>query len=79
MKLLIVSELTPARRDDELVAPPQLFAVERLVGTPSRDVRKLTADCRHLGLFMSKRVLGGIWPDIVNWLIGPQRSFRVAG
>jgi hypothetical protein len=62
-----------------LVAPPQLFAVERLVGTPPRDLCKLTADCSHLGLFMSKRVLGEIWPDIVNWLIGPQRSFRVAG
>jgi len=68
-----------AARDDELVAPQQLFAVEQLVGTPPRDLRKLTADCRHLGLFMSKRVLGENWPDIVNWLISPQRSFRIAG
>ena len=68
-----------AARDDELVAPQQLFAVEQLVGTPPRDLRKLTADCRHLGLFMSKRVLSENWPDIVNWLISPQRSFRIAG
>jgi poly(3-hydroxybutyrate) depolymerase len=60
-----------AARDDELVAPPQLFAVERLVGTPPHDLRKLTADCRHLGLFTSKRVLREIWPDIVRWLIKP--------
>jgi poly(3-hydroxybutyrate) depolymerase len=60
-----------AARDDELVAPPQLFAVERLVGTPPRHLRKVTADCRHLGLFMSRRVLHEIWPDIVDWLICP--------
>jgi poly(3-hydroxybutyrate) depolymerase len=58
-----------AARDDELVAPAQLFAVERLVGTPSRDLRKLTANCRHLGLFMSKQVLRELWPKIVEWLI----------
>jgi len=60
-----------AASDDELVAPPQLFAVERLVGTPPRHLHKLTADCRHLGLFMSRRVLREIWPDIVDWLICP--------
>ncbi len=60
-----------AARHDELVTAPQLFAVERLVGTPADDIRKLTADCRHLGLFMSKRVLREMWPQIVNWLINP--------
>jgi poly(3-hydroxybutyrate) depolymerase len=60
-----------AGRHDELVTPPQLFAVERLVGTPPQQIRKLTADCRHLGLFMGKRVLREIWPKIVDWLIMP--------
>jgi len=41
-----------AARDDELIAPPQLFAVEHLIGTPAHDVRKATAPCRHVGLFM---------------------------
>jgi len=57
-----------AARDDELVTAPQLFAVERLVGTRPPHIRKLTAACRHLGLFMSKRVLSEIWPQIVDWL-----------
>jgi len=56
---------------DELVTPPQLFAVERRVGTPPDELRKLTADCRHLGLFMGKRVLCEVWPGIVEWLIKP--------
>ncbi len=65
-----------AARHDELVTPPQLFAAERLVGTPRHDIRKLTADCRHLGLFMGKRVLGNIWPQIVDWLIEPSKRAR---
>ena len=60
-----------AGRDDEVVAPPQLFAVERLVGTSSRDIRKVTVGCPHLGLFMGKRVLRDVWPDIVQWLTTP--------
>jgi poly(3-hydroxyalkanoate) synthetase len=58
-----------AARDDELVAPLQLFAVEQLVGTLSQNFCKRTADCRHLGLFMSKKVLREVWPEIVTWLI----------
>jgi poly(3-hydroxybutyrate) depolymerase len=65
-----------AARDDELVTPPQLFAVERLVGTSPRHVRKVTADCRHLGLFMGKRLLREVWPQIVEWLINPESADR---
>jgi poly(3-hydroxybutyrate) depolymerase len=57
-----------AARDDELVAPPQLFAVERLVGSAAHGIGKAIAPCRHLGLFMGKRVLEEVWPDIVRWL-----------
>jgi poly(3-hydroxybutyrate) depolymerase len=66
-----------AARNDELVTPPQLFAVERLVGTASRDIRMITADCRHLGLFMGKRVLREAWPQIVDWLIKPEATGRI--
>jgi poly(3-hydroxyalkanoate) synthetase len=57
-----------AGRDDKVVAPPQLFAAQRLVSTPPRDIRKVTVDCPHLGLFMGKRVLRDVWPDVVQWL-----------
>jgi poly(3-hydroxybutyrate) depolymerase len=60
-----------AARHDELVTPTQLFALEHLVGTPPHEIRKRTADCRHLGLFMGKRVLREMWPDIVDWLVKP--------
>jgi len=57
-----------AARDDELVAPPQLFAVERLVGSAAHGIGKTIAPCRHLGLFMGKRILEEVWPYIVRWL-----------
>lgn len=57
-----------AARDDELVAPPQLFAAESLVGTPARNIRKAIVACRHVGLFMGKAILEETWPDIVRWL-----------
>lgn len=68
-----------AARDDELVAPPQLFAVEHLVGTNRRAIAKTTASCRHIGLFVGKRVLADVWPGVVHWLadaalLDPERS-----
>jgi len=57
-----------AARDDELVAPQQLFAAEHLLGTAPRDICKVTAPCRHLGLFMGRKVLRNVWPGVVRWL-----------
>jgi poly(3-hydroxybutyrate) depolymerase len=60
-----------AARDDELVAPAQLFATERLVDTPPHKVRKQLVPCRHVGLFMGKAILNKYWPRIVRWIIEP--------
>jgi poly(3-hydroxybutyrate) depolymerase len=57
-----------AARDDELVAPEQVFATARRVGTPPEYVRTTAAPCRHLGLFMGATTLRAVWPDIVRWL-----------
>jgi poly(3-hydroxyalkanoate) synthetase len=45
LKKIVAPLFLFAARYDELVTPPQLFAVERLVGTPPHQIRKLTADC----------------------------------
>jgi poly(3-hydroxybutyrate) depolymerase len=63
-----------AARDDELVAPEQLFAIEHLVGTPAYSLRKAIAPCRHLGLFMGERTLEEIWPKIAQWLREPEAA-----
>jgi poly(3-hydroxybutyrate) depolymerase len=53
---------------DEVVAPEQLLAVERLVGTLPEYIRHEVAPCNHLGLFMGRRTLEEYWPRIVRWM-----------
>lgn len=56
-----------AGSDDDVVAPEQLFAVERLVGTQPDHLRHEVAPCNHLGLFMGKLTLDEYWPRIARW------------
>jgi poly(3-hydroxybutyrate) depolymerase len=57
-----------AARDDDIVAPEQIFAAERLVDHGHSTVTKAIAPCGHLGLFMGRKVLSTLWPDIARWL-----------
>jgi poly(3-hydroxyalkanoate) synthetase len=59
-----------AARDDDVVAPSQVFAAVRLVGTT--DIQQATAPCPHLGMFMGRATLTQLWPEIARWLA--QRS-----
>jgi poly(3-hydroxybutyrate) depolymerase len=65
-----------AARDDELVAPAQLFAAEHLVGTLAQRIDKALAPCRHLGLFMGRDILGEYWPRIVQWMLAQETPQR---
>jgi len=56
-----------AARDDDVVAPEQIFATEHLVDRRC-SIEKAVAPCGHLGLFMGKEILARIWPDIARWL-----------
>jgi pimeloyl-ACP methyl ester carboxylesterase len=60
-----------AARDDEVVAPAQLFAAKRLVGTSADNMETDTVDCRHIGLFMGREALRGPWPKIARWITAP--------
>jgi pimeloyl-ACP methyl ester carboxylesterase len=60
-----------AARDDEVVAPAQLFAAKRLVGTTADNIETDTVDCRHIGLFMGRAALHGPWPKIARWITAP--------
>jgi poly(3-hydroxyalkanoate) synthetase len=53
---------------DEVVAPEQLLAAGRLVGTQPEYVRHEIAPCNHLGLFMGRRTLEEYWSKIVHWM-----------
>lgn len=57
-----------AGADDDVVAPAQVLAVSRLVGTPPENLRCVTVPGGHLSLFMGRATLEGPWRDIAAWL-----------
>jgi poly(3-hydroxyalkanoate) synthetase len=57
-----------AARDDALVAPDQLLAVARLVGTPADAIEIMVEPGTHLSLFVGKRTLDRAWGAIAAWL-----------
>jgi poly(3-hydroxyalkanoate) synthetase len=65
-----------AGRDDDVVAPSQLMAVERLVGTPAHRISKEIAPTGHLGLFVGRNVVAEQWPRVAQWLAQPARKPR---
>jgi poly(3-hydroxybutyrate) depolymerase len=66
-----------AARDDDVVAPEQVFATERRVDSERCAVRKSVAPCGHLGLFMGREVLANVWPEIARWLGVDEAHVRV--
>lgn len=59
-----------AARDDDVVAPEQLFATQKLVHADC-GITRAVAPCGHLGLFMGRKVLSTVWTDIAHWLAPP--------
>jgi poly(3-hydroxyalkanoate) synthetase len=57
-----------AAHDDELVAPGQLFAAARLVGTAKSEIEIATEPCRHLSLFLGAHTIATAWRRIGHWL-----------
>ncbi len=58
-----------AASDDDIVAPEQIFSMEHLVDHGRCTVTKAIAPCGHLGLFMGRKVLSTVWPDVARWLL----------
>jgi poly(3-hydroxyalkanoate) synthetase len=55
-------------RDDELVAPDQLFATANRVGTPKQHIEMATEPCGHLSLFVGAETITHSWVRIADWL-----------
>ncbi len=58
-------------RDDEIVAPEQLFATAGRIGTPKQRIVTATEPCGHLGLFLGAGTIRNAWPRIARWLGKP--------
>ena len=58
-----------AGRDDEVIPPGQVLALNRLVGTRQGRIQAAVAPCGHLSLFMGALTLTAEWRDICAWIL----------
>jgi len=62
-----------AGESDDITPREQVFAAERLCGTPGQDVTKAVVPGGHVGLFMGSRTLQQNWPQIGKWILDAGR------
>jgi len=53
---------------DDITTSEQVFAAEKLLGTPTGEVMKTLAPGGHIGLFMGSKTLKDVWPGIGEWI-----------
>ncbi len=70
-----------AAEDDDIAAPEQTFACARLVGTPRQAIRRRIVPGGHLDLFMGRRTLETLWPEVAAWLgaPSPRKRAKISG
>ncbi|MBE0619072.1 MAG: alpha/beta fold hydrolase [Burkholderiales bacterium] len=59
---------------DDITPKEQVFAAERLVGTPKSRIAKALAPGGHIGLFMGAKTLSEQWPLIARWIVREQNA-----
>ena len=57
-----------AGESDDITPKEQVFAAERLLGTPKAKIAKALVPGGHVGLFMGARTLTEAWPSIGRWI-----------
>jgi poly(3-hydroxybutyrate) depolymerase len=60
--------------NDDITPREQVFAAERLVGTPKAQISKALAPGGHIGLFMGAKTLREHWPEIARWILQAGKS-----
>jgi poly(3-hydroxybutyrate) depolymerase len=58
-----------AGESDDITPKEQVFAAEKLCGTPARDILKAVIPGGHIGLFMGSEALRTHWPQIGKWIL----------
>jgi len=57
---------------DDITPREQVFAAERLLGTPKAGIVKALAPGGHVGLFMGAETLRSRWREIARWIVRSQ-------
>jgi poly(3-hydroxybutyrate) depolymerase len=60
-----------------MIAPAQILAVRRLIGTPAHKVVSVLEPVGHLSLFLGRRVLEQTWTKIGRWLASDADDAKV--
>jgi poly(3-hydroxybutyrate) depolymerase len=53
---------------DDITPKEQVFAARHLIGTPASAIVERLAPGGHIGLFMGRKTLADVWPDIGRWI-----------
>jgi poly(3-hydroxyalkanoate) synthetase len=57
-----------AGHDDDITPPVQVHNATKRLGTPPGQVKSRTVTGGHVGLFMSHKTVGTVWPEIAAWI-----------
>jgi poly(3-hydroxyalkanoate) synthetase len=57
-----------AGEEDDITTREEVFAAERLVGTPAGNITRKLVPGGHIGLFMGSNTLKDTWPEIGRWI-----------
>ncbi len=68
LKAITIPVWLLAGESDDITTSEQVFAAERLFGTPADAVNKTLAPGGHIGLFMGTKTLANVWPGIATWI-----------
>ena len=74
LKDITVPAYLLAGESDDITTEKQVFNAERLIGTPSSAIVKKLAPGGHIGLFMGRRTLADIRPEIGRWIQAQSRQ-----
>jgi poly(3-hydroxybutyrate) depolymerase len=70
LKDLKVPAYLLAGEADDITTREQVFAAEKLIGTPPGAIQKHLVPGGHIGLFMGEHTLRDEWPRIGRWIAG---------
>ncbi len=57
-----------AGKDDDITPPVQVRNAAKRLGTPQDAIKSQTVPGGHVGLFMSHKTVGTVWPEIAEWI-----------
>ncbi len=55
-------------KSDDITPPEQVLNAANVLGTDKKEIKKMTVESGHIGLFMGSKTLRIAWPKIAKWI-----------